>query len=219
MTAARESRALAPAPRVLSECWESERWSLPLQPCAAALRCCAMDPHEPDSQLPLCQTWPYRNSRVFLLCACVGAGTTRHRVEHSEKNLKTENKINVRSSTACLCQADEKRSSISLLSSLFFVKGIHKVVLGKLLGDSFGPRVMGLMSFPRSSVAEAGTAATWPLAAVTCAPHDLNGALFPKLLSFLINCVTKGISERLLFKQTWGLLFFILLATVENFWT
>ena len=149
MTAARESRALAPAPRVLSQGWESERWSLPLQPCAAALRCCAMDPHEPDSQLPLCQTWPYRNSRVFLLCACVGAGTTRHRVEHSEKNLKTENKINVRSSTACLCQADEKRSSISLLSSLFFVKGIHKVVLGKLLGDSFGPRMMGLMSFPR----------------------------------------------------------------------
>ena len=78
----------------------------------------------------------------------MGAGTTRHRVEHSEKNLKIGNKIKVRSSTACLCQADEKRSSISLLSSLFFVKGIHKVVLGKLLGDSFGPWVMGLMSFP-----------------------------------------------------------------------
>lgn len=68
-------------------------------------------------------------------------------------------------------------------------------------------------------MAEAGTAPMWPLTAVTCAPRDLNGASFPKLLPFLTNCVTKGISKRLFFKQTWVLLFFSLLATVENFWT
>ncbi|KAM6193092.1 nuclear receptor subfamily 6 group A member 1 [Sarcoramphus papa] len=54
----------------------------------------------------------------FSYCVpAAGAGTTSHRVERLEKNLKIGN------------------------------KGIHKVVLGKLLGDSFGPWVMGLMPF------------------------------------------------------------------------
>lgn len=62
-------------------------------------------------------------------------------------------------------------------------------------------------------MAEAVTAAMWPLTAIMCAPRHINGTLFPKLLPVLINCVTKGVSKRLVFKQTWVLLFFILLAT------
>lgn len=51
-------------------------------------------------------------------------------------------------SAAWLCHADEETSSISLLSSLFFIKGIHKVAPGKALRDSFGPQMMGLTSCP-----------------------------------------------------------------------
>lgn len=49
MRAAGESHVVVPAPRVQSQCWEGEKWSLPLQLCAAALWCCAMDLQEPDS--------------------------------------------------------------------------------------------------------------------------------------------------------------------------
>lgn len=119
-----------------------------MQPCTAALQRCAMDPHEPDSRLPLHQT-DFTETQGFSCCVpAADAGTTGRREEHSERNLKIGNKINFWGSTACLCHADEKTSSISLLSFLVFVKGINKVVPGKPRGDLFGSRVRGLISCP-----------------------------------------------------------------------
>lgn len=150
-----------------------------------------------------------------------GAGATGHQVECSEENLKIGNKINFRGSAACLCHADEKTSSIFLLSSLFFVKGIHKMVPGKLLGDLFGLRVMGLTSCPwqeETPFCGRGRHCT-DVASYSC---NVCSSRSKRCFISQTNCISDKFCVRA-FLRGWVLskrgFYFILLATVENFWT